>query len=199
MRLSAQAEFRRAADDLRNLAGQETAVKEGLVDRLASISDKLERATSLSRSSDDHLWSDVDAAVSEAAQLKVEYTDPAPLSENNEREIDQTIQQAAHELLDLQRRANDMADAGNFRTLRTEASRIGRQLLIAGHYAVRGRSVTFPKRLREIANELHRLETGAIDGSESFQGRGKPDSGSWKVARDVQKLNGCLQKLLSLE
>ena len=73
-----------AGEDLRRLASEDSAVKQGLEDRLRSIADKLDAAAShrlvMGGASWRTLLGYVAGAVNEAALLKAEHIDTAPLS-----------------------------------------------------------------------------------------------------------------------
>ena len=164
-----------AGEELRRLASENRAVKEGLEDRLRSIADKLDAAAShrlvLGGDSWRTLSSYVADAVSEAALLKAEHVDTAPLSAEAARDIDDTIQRSARQLSDLDRRAQEMANDGRVEELQEEASRIGRQLLNVSYYENPNQDDDFVEQLREIGGALHLIETERLylDGGQSMR------------------------------
>lgn len=182
-----------AGEELRRLASEDRAVKHGLEERLRSIANKLDAAAShrlvLGGDSWRTLSGYVADAVREAALLKADYIDTAALSADAKQDIDDTIQQSARELSDLDRRAQAMANDGRVEKLQEEASRIGRQLLTVSHYRIPDQADDFSDRLRQIASALHLIETERLylDGGRSVG----------RIVGCVQDLNASLQALLS--
>ena len=188
-------QFGAAADELRRLASEDSAVRKALQDRLWSIADKLDAAAShrlvMGGDSWRRLSGYVSGAVDEAKLLKAEHIDTAPLFAQSEQDLDDAIQRSTHQLADLDRRAQAMANDGRIEQLQEEASRIGRQLLTVSHYRVSEQDDDFASRLREIGGDLHLIETERLylDGGRSMR----------RIVGSVQDLNGQLQALLSPE
>ena len=182
-----------AGEELRRLASEDRAVKEGLEDRLRSIADKLDAAASHRLVMGGNSWRTLSGyvadAVSEAALLKAEHIDTVPLSADAVQDIDDTIQRSARDLSDLDRRALAMANDGRVEELQEEASRIGRQLLTVSYYQKSGRDDNFADRLHEIGSGLHLIETERLylDGGQSMR----------RIVGCVNDLNHNLQTLLS--
>ena len=182
-----------AGEELRRLASEDRAVKDGLEERLRSIADKLDAAASHRLVMGGDSWRTLSGyvadAVSEAALLKAEHIDTAPLSADAVRDIDDTIQRSARELSDLDRRAQAMANDGRVEELQEEASRIGRQLLMVSYYQKSERDDNFARQLREIGSGLHLIETERLylDGGQSMR----------RIVGCVHDLNDNLQILLS--
>lgn len=182
-----------AGEELRRLASEDRAAKEGLEDRLRSIADKLDAAASHRLVMGGDSWrtlsGNVADAVTEASLLKAEHIDTAPLSAYADQDIDDTIQRSARELSDLDRRAEAMANDGRVEELQEEASRIGYQLLTVSHYRIPEQPEEFSDQLREIAGGLHLIETERLymDGGKSMR----------RIVGRVQDLNINLQALLS--
>ena len=164
-----------AGGELRRLASEERAVKDGLDDRLRCIADKLDAAAAHRLTLGSDSWRTLSGyvadAVTEAAQLKVEHIDAAPLSADAKLEIDDTIKRSARELSDLDRRAQAMANDGRVNELQEEASRIGRQLLTASYYQNPQQDDGFAEQLGEIGSGLHLIETDRLflDGGQSMR------------------------------
>ena len=184
-----------AEKELRHLASEEIAVKDGLDGRLRRIADKLDSAASHRLTLGDTSWRTLSGyvadAVTEAAQLKIEYVDTVPLSADAKRDIDDMIKRSARELSDLDRRAQAMANDGRVRELQEEASRIGRQLLTASYYKKPQQDDGFVKQLREIGSGLHLIETERLylDGGQSMQ----------RVVEGVHDFSNRLEALFSSE
>ena len=182
-----------AGEELRRLASEDRAVKEELEDRLRSIADKLDAAASHRLVMGGDSWRTLSGyvadAVSEAALLKAEHIDTAPLSADAMQDIDDTIKRSARELSDLDRRAQAMANDGRVEELQEEASRIGRQLLTVSYYQISEQDDDFADQLREIGSGLHLIETERLylDGGQSMQ----------RIMGCVNDLNNSLQTLLS--
>ena len=184
-----------AGEELRRLASEDRAVKEGLEDRLRSIADKLDAAASHRLVMGGDSWRTlsgyVAGAVNEAALLKAEHIDTAPLSADAKQDIDDMIQRSARELSDLDRRAQAMANDGRVEELQEEASRIGRQVLTVSHYRIPEQGDEFSDQLREIGGGLHLIETERLylDGGQSMR----------RIVKGVHDLSNQLQALLPSE
>lgn len=164
-----------SGDELRRLASEDSAVNKGLEDRLRSIADKLEAAASHRLEMGGDSWNVlagyVAGAVDEAAQLKAEKIDTVSLPAHAIREVEDMIRRLGRQLLDLDRRAEEMANEGRVEELQGEASSIGYQLLKIGHYRISEQSDDFAKQLREMGTNLHLVETERIylDGGQSVR------------------------------
>ena len=182
-----------AGDELRRLATEDRAVTDGLDGRLRSIADKLDAAATHRLTMDSNSWwtlsGHVAGAVKEAALLKAELVDSAPLSAEARRDVDDMITRSARELSDLDRRAQAMGNDGRVEELQERASRIGYQLLVAGHYENPDQDEEFVARLREIGRGLHLIETERLfmDGDRSMQ----------RIVNAVHEFSGELECLVA--
>ena len=169
-----------AGEELRRLAIEETAVDEGIDDRLRSIADKLDSAASHPLLIGNGAWNSLDGyvadAVREAEMLKAECIDIATLSTEARNEISDMIQRSARELAQLDGRAEALAEDGRLEELQEAASTIGRSLLVVSHYQTTDSSKEFASEIQKVGRKLHLIETERVhmDGGKSM----RPDCGA---------------------
>ena len=181
-----------AGEELRYLAAQDSAVEMGLDGKLRQIADNLEAAANhrlvLGGDSWKVLTGYVSDAVKGATALKARHIDTVPLSADSRTEIADMIRQSTRELSDLDRRAESMVDDGRVEEFQEAASRIGRLLLIAGHYELSEEDRGYAGELHALGRALHLLETERLymDGGQSMT----------RIVQHVHDLNGRLQDLM---
>jgi hypothetical protein len=163
------------ADELRQMAASEIATKEQVEQPLREIADLIERATThhltLGRESWQTLSDYVNSATEKAATLKAEKIDQIPLSEVSQQQICETLRKVDRQLVDLDRRAEFLANEGRMEQLQSEASRHGQLLLRLAYYRLDFISPGFSEKLKSIARQLHLLETERLylDGGASVR------------------------------
>lgn len=170
-----RSEYSGIAADLRSMAAGEQARTHGVDTELKEIADLLDRAAKhrlyLGRESWDELISLVTKAKEKAGLLKAREIDSLPLGGESEKEVDALLNRISRELADLDERAQEMANDGRIEEVQSEASRLGRILLLLSYYKLDFLGADFSSRLRESARKLHLLETERlfIDGGASMR------------------------------
>lgn len=156
-----RADFGNAAAELRELAAQEIAISDGITDSLLQLSDSLEQVASfrLYMGCGDELHRLTTQAAKEAEELKAEWIDKLPLSEESFDHIKEVITVTNRKLQNTVARAVDMMNSGRADELQSEVSDLGKVILQISHYNIQTVDKQLLQELREIGRDLHLVET----------------------------------------
>ena len=111
------------------------------------------------------------AANDSAKELMNEYINSVPLSDNSREHMRDLITKTTRKLVDLENRAQAMADEDRMEELQDEASQIGTQFLKLTYYRIDDIAPGLSSELRPLAKELNLIETERLymDGGQSEQ------------------------------
>ena len=163
------------AAELRELAVEEAAIKMEIYTPLTNIADHLDSAASHRHTLGGDSWTIYAgywvAARDSAKKLMDEYINSVPLSDRLQDQIRDLINKITRQLIDLENRAQAMADDGRMEKLQDEASQIGVQFLKLTYYRIDDIASGLSSELRPLANDLDLIETERLymDGGQSEQ------------------------------
>ena len=163
------------ADELRELAIEEAAIKMEIHTSLTNIADHLDSAASHRHTLGGDSWTIYAgywvAAHDSAKKLMDECVNSVPLSDRSQDQIRDLINKTTRQLVDLENRAQAMADDGRMEKLQDEASQIGAQFLKLTYYRIDDIALGLSSELRPLANDLDLIETERLymDGGQSEQ------------------------------
>lgn len=161
--------------ELRKLAVEEAAIKMELDSSLKDLADHLDSAVSHRHTIGGNSWTIYTgywaAAHDSANELMDKYINSAPLSDNSREHMRDLINKTTRQLVDLENRAQAMADDGRMEELQDNASQIGTQFLKLTYYRIDDIAIGLSSELRPLANELDLIETDRLymDGGQSEQ------------------------------
>lgn len=170
-----RSQFAFAARQLRELAADEPARRAGVDADLVELADHLDKAANhrlvLSGESWRNLTEHVSDAANLAARIMHDRVDSVPLSDESHAEINALLTRTLRQFADLERRADDMIEAGRIEDLQAEVSSIGESLLRISYYNLDFIGDAFAGQLRAVARPMHLLETMRLymDGGASMR------------------------------
>jgi ATP-dependent DNA helicase RecG len=147
---------------LRALAAENFAIKDGLVASLKLLADELDRIGGYQFYLGGDSWRGfkrhVDAARELAANLKVSKIDVRKIIEDKVSQIKELVKKSSRQLNDLDARARTVANDGQVKPFLEDVSRIGEALLKLSYYD-NGQPKNSFEKIRKIGRDLHLVET----------------------------------------
>ncbi len=169
-----RAQYRYCASQLRELALEEAAIREGISSECVALADALDEITlfrmTLGGGAD--LRAMLERAMSLATDLKRSRVDTVPLSESSLQQVRALLVQRSRRLQALVDRRKQMSERNQEDEFQSEASAIGQSVLRLSYYNLESLGKNVSGRLRDIGRRLHLLETvdtGYSDGGRAVQ------------------------------
>lgn len=165
--------FGYAAEELRDLAAQDLAVKDGLATELRETSNALDDVAKfrLTIGCGTELDKAVNTAIENLRSIKKAKIDSIKLSNDSLIHIRETIITTARKLCDLVDRSHNLVESGNIEELQEDASELGYDLLQVAKYNIDDLGNSIKESLIEIGRSLHLIEiiTIYMDGGASMR------------------------------
>lgn len=169
-----RSQYRYCANQLRELALEDAAIREGIASECVGLADALDEITSsrVTLGGGADLRALLEAAMNLAVRLKRSRVDTFPLSATSLQEVRTMLVQRSRRLQALVDRREHMSERNQEDEFQSEASEIGQSVLRLSYYNLDNLGTNVSEKLRDIGRRLHLLETvdtGYSDGGRAVQ------------------------------